>query len=79
MHDRMLVSVREACYLLGSISPRHLWDLTAPRGPIPAVRLGKRVLYDPADLQRFIEQAKQKAVHELTEGQVQATQGDGNG
>jgi len=76
MLDRMLVSVREACYLLGSISPRHLWDLTAPRGPIPAVRLGKRVLYDPADLQRFIEQAKQKAVEQAA--QNQATEG-GNG
>jgi len=31
------------------------------------VRLGKRVLYDPADLQRFIEQAKQKAIEQVAQ------------
>jgi len=32
---------------------------TAPRGPIPCVRLGHRVLYDPRALQRWID-AKQE-------------------
>ncbi len=57
MRDRLLVGVREAAYLLG-ISPRHVWSLTAPRGPLPVVRLGKRALYDPRDLEAFVESAK---------------------
>jgi predicted DNA-binding transcriptional regulator AlpA len=45
---------RDAAKALG-ISPRTLWALTAPRGPIPCVRIGtgkrKSVLY-PADALR---------------------------
>lgn len=52
---KLLLTAPEAARAL-SISPRTLWSLTAPRGPIPAVRLGSRVLYDPRALQRFIDQ-----------------------
>jgi len=48
MRDKLLVPPREAAWLLGGISTRHLWSLTAPRGPIPCIRLGRRVFYDPA-------------------------------
>ncbi|QDU37631.1 Helix-turn-helix domain protein [Maioricimonas rarisocia] len=41
---------REAAKLLG-ISERTLWSLTQPRGPIPSVKLGRRVAY-PVDLLR---------------------------
>ena len=42
-----------------SLSMRTLWSLTAPRGPIPVVRIGKRCLHSRAGLQRWIdEQAK---------------------
>lgn len=40
-----------------SISERTLFTLTK-RGDLPAVRIGRSVRYDPADLQRFIDQAK---------------------
>jgi predicted DNA-binding transcriptional regulator AlpA len=44
---------REAAKALG-ISPRTLWGLTAPRGPIPCVRVGsgkrQTVLYPKAEL-----------------------------
>src|SRR5262249_23221823 len=47
----------EAAKALG-ISPRTLWALTAPRGPIPCVRVGtgmrKSVLYPVADLQAWL-------------------------
>lgn len=66
MRDRILVGVREASYLLG-ISPRHLWSLSQPRGPLPVIRLGGRVLYDPDDLRRFVEQAKQKAIEQVAQ------------
>ncbi len=38
-----------------SISERTLFERTQPRGPIKAFRLGRRVLYRVADLERFIE------------------------
>lgn len=56
MHTQVLVSVREAASMLGGISQRNLWSLTTPRGPIPCVRLGRRVLYRPADLAHYVEQ-----------------------
>ena len=51
--DRLAVPPREAARLL-SISERTLWGLTAPRGPIPAVRLGRSVRYDVAALRRWL-------------------------
>jgi hypothetical protein len=57
---------RDAAKALG-ISPRTLWALTAPRGPIPCARIGtgkrKTILY-PAD-----------ALREWLAQQVQAQQG----
>ena len=58
MHDKLLVPPREAAWMLGGISTRHLWALTWPRGPIPCVRLGRRVFYRPGDLERFAEEQK---------------------
>ncbi|MHC4563395.1 MAG: helix-turn-helix domain-containing protein, partial [Planctomycetota bacterium] len=39
------------------LSERTLWGLTK-RGNIRCVRVGRRVLYDPADLRAFIEDRK---------------------
>ena len=55
----LLVSARHAAKAL-SISERTLWGITAPRGPLPAVRIGTRVLYDPADLAKYIDGQKTK-------------------
>jgi len=45
---------REAARALG-ISERKLWDLTAPRGPIPCARLGRNiVIYRVADLDTWL-------------------------
>ena len=55
--ERLLLDVRETAKRL-SISPRSLWAQTAPRGPIPSVRLGSRVLYSLADLQSWISEQK---------------------
>ena len=46
-----------AATMLG-ISGRMLWNLSAPRGPIPCVRLGRAVRYDPEDLNAFVKNAK---------------------
>ena len=54
----LLVPPREAARLL-SISERTLWTFTK-RGAIPAVKIGRAVRYDQADLRAFVEQSKAK-------------------
>lgn len=55
----LLLDAKRAAKAL-SVSPRTLWTLTKG-GQIPAVRLGRRVLYDPEDLQAFIARHKHPA------------------
>jgi len=55
-----LLSAKAAAKYLG-ISQRTLWAITAPRGPLPVVKIGARCLYDPADLKRYIDAAKTTA------------------
>jgi len=67
--QRLLLSVREAAAQLGGISVRHLARLTAPKGPLPCVRLGKRVFYRLEDLEKFTRQAaEQAAQNQAAEG-----------
>ena len=61
MSVKLLLNACDAAKAL-SISTRTLWTLTQPRGPIPAVRLGCRVLYDPITLGRWI--AEQQAANQ---------------
>ena len=58
IREPLLLTAREAARLL-SVCERTLWGLT-DRGDLPAVRIGRVVRYDPADLRRWIEQQKQK-------------------
>lgn len=55
----LLLNARQAAKSL-SISSGTLWHITAPRGPIPAVKIGARVCYAVADLERAIETLKVK-------------------
>jgi hypothetical protein len=57
---KLLLSATDAAEAL-TISPRTLWSLTAPRGPIPCVRLGSRVLYSPEALRRWIDEQQEAA------------------
>ena len=66
MHDlptasslTLLLRPTEAASSL-SISPRKLWALTQPRGPIPSIRCGRAVRYSPTDLQTWIDEQKEK-------------------
>ena len=56
--DKLLLTAREAARML-SVSERTLWTLTH-EGAIPAVRIGRRVLYSPADLEHFIAACKRE-------------------
>lgn len=55
--ESLALRPREAAKALG-ISARTLWGLTAPRGPIPCLRIGhgkrRTVLYPTADLQAWL-------------------------
>jgi excisionase family DNA binding protein len=52
----LLLTGAEASRLL-RVSRKTLWEHTAPRGTIRAVKFGKRFLrYSPAELQRWIDQ-----------------------
>ena len=57
MTGKLQLSAREAARCL-SVSERTVWANSAPRGSIPTVRIGQRVLYDPDDLRAWIEQQK---------------------
>lgn len=51
----VLMRIDEVAKVL-NVSQRKVWALTQPRGPIRAVRLGKRsVRYAPDDVQRYLE------------------------
>jgi len=49
----LLLTAAQASKAL-ALSPRKLWSLTAPRGPISAVRIGRAVRYSLDDLRNFI-------------------------
>jgi hypothetical protein len=57
--DALLLTSRQAAAAL-SISERTLWSITGPRGPLPAVKIGRAVRYCPTDLHVWIESQKQK-------------------
>jgi predicted DNA-binding transcriptional regulator AlpA len=49
----LLLRPREAAHVL-SISERLLWSMTAPRGPIPVVRIGSAVRYSAEAIRDWI-------------------------
>ncbi|MDZ4782612.1 MAG: hypothetical protein SGJ19_20385 [Planctomycetia bacterium] len=61
--ESLALRPREAAKALG-VSARTLWGLSAPRGPIPCLRVGsgkrQTVLYPVADLQLWLSR---QAVH----------------
>jgi excisionase family DNA binding protein len=61
-NERLLLSAREAAERLG-ISEKTLWSYTIragnPKGTIPSVRIGSRVLYSVAALGDWIAQQQE--------------------
>ncbi len=57
MESRLLKSKEASRYLC--ISEKTLWNLQKA-GEVRAVKLGRLIRYDPADLDAFIEQSKTK-------------------
>lgn len=57
--EPLLVNVATAARML-CLSDRTLWSLSE-RGELPRVKIGRAVRYDVADLQAFIDRAKEKS------------------
>jgi len=57
----LALSARQAARAL-SLSERSLWSATQPRGPIPSVKLGTRVLYPVAGLGEWLTRASAEAL-----------------
>jgi hypothetical protein len=57
----LALSPRDAARAL-SLSEKALWNLTQPRGPLPAAKIGRLVRYDIRDLQAFLDAMKATAV-----------------
>ncbi|MBL4884184.1 MAG: helix-turn-helix domain-containing protein [Planctomycetaceae bacterium] len=57
LDDRLYTS-QEAALVL-HVSVRKLWSMTVPRGPLPCVRIGASVRFDPDDLRELIRSIKQ--------------------
>ena len=53
----ILLNLRDAAQAL-AISPRSLWEWTKA-GRVPHVRLGRRLLYAPDDLRRWVQSQRQ--------------------
>lgn len=56
---------KEAARALG-IGERLLWDLTAPRGPIPVARVGAARLYRVADLDAWLAREAARSTADTT-------------
>jgi excisionase family DNA binding protein len=61
-----LLSYKQAGTLLG-VTERTVWTLVDD-GELPAVRFGRSVRIDPADLRAFIDRAKSAQNDEATKG-----------
>jgi hypothetical protein len=51
----LLLSPREAAHAL-RLSERALWSLTAPRGPIPILKIGRSVRYPIDGLKQYVNE-----------------------
>ena len=49
----------KAAEVLGGICEKTLWNYTQPRGSIPSFKIGTRTMYDPRDLQAWINAQKE--------------------
>ena len=52
--DRIALPITDAASML-SIGRTCLWELTAPRGPIPSFRIGRSVRYRVDDLRAYVD------------------------
>lgn len=68
----MRITAAEAASILG-VSQRAIYDLAAPRGPIPCYRMGRKCIrFDSSDINAYADACKIVQFHPVKEvGQVQ--------
>lgn len=52
-----MLSVAQAAQRIG-VSPRTIYDLAAPAGPIPCHRIGRRIVFSPEDITEYLEKCR---------------------
>ena len=52
------------------VSPRTLWSLTAPRGPIPVARVGRRCVYRIDDLRAYLSRLAAESTAATSQAQT---------
>jgi hypothetical protein len=62
--ERIALRPREAAKMLG-VSEKKLWLMTMPRGNVPCVRVGSRVLYFRHQLERWADEELTRQTHEI--------------
>jgi predicted DNA-binding transcriptional regulator AlpA len=62
--DKSLLTARETAKLL-STSEKTLWNMTSPRGPVPAIRFGKSVRYIINDVIQALSHHSQSSTGEF--------------
>src|SRR5690606_3987954 len=55
------LSVKEAAAVLG-VAPRTMYSLAAPAGPLPCYRIGRRVIFEHADLLEYKAQCRSTVI-----------------
>jgi hypothetical protein len=66
---KLALKPAEACKALG-ISSKGLWNLSTPRGPLPCLKLGSRVLYPIHLLQEFLSREATRQKEATSNGRV---------
>jgi len=51
---RKLLTRDEVAAMLG-VTVRHLIRMTAPKGPLPCIKIGRRLMFDPLDVAAYIQ------------------------
>lgn len=58
--EAQYLSARDAAKFL-AVCEKTLWSYSAPRGPIPCIKVGRSVRYDVDDLRAFMDSRKLSA------------------
>jgi excisionase family DNA binding protein len=70
-HGVSLISVQAAAEYLG-VSKRAMYDLAAPKGPIPCYRIGRAVRFAQGDIEAFKQSRRCEPIHAVPTAAIRA-------
>ena len=68
----MQISAQQAAVLLG-VSPRKVYGLAAPGGPIPCYRIGRNVNFDETDILEYKQQCRSSVINRVVRTSLNLT------